>query len=105
MCSPIELVNDNGELTRVEYDIETAPSEVYIIGAALAAVTVASLLDITGFREDFRIVRVVNLRNDIVGWELDPCGCSSRADNECRSWNSDHDATERLVHFVTIMSS
>ena len=62
MCLPIELANDRGELTRVGYDIETAPSGVYVTGMSLA--TVASLADIPGF-ESFMIVRVASRRGDI----------------------------------------
>ena len=64
MCLPIELANDRGELTRVGYDIETAPSGVYVTGMSLA--TVASLADIPGF-ESFVIVpvRVASRRGDI----------------------------------------
>lgn len=62
MCLPIELANDRGELTRVGYDIETAPSGVYVTGMSLA--TVASLADIPGF-ESFMIVRVASRRGAI----------------------------------------
>lgn len=58
----MELANDNGELTRVGYDTETAPSEVYVIGASFA--TVASLLDVARL-EDFGMIRVASLKADI----------------------------------------
>lgn len=83
-CLPIESVSDNGELTRVGYDIATAPSEVYVIGASLA--TVANLLDIAGF-EGFGMVRVASLKNDIVSYSIGGWSSKNPAlfwDGECR---------------------